>query len=84
MSARKKKESDLRSFVIGLTAKDWDPGVAPLSNRLPHRLLEEFSIDGKEPGHVHSVGRKQGRGGIDSITKGGVWSDTEAFQSVRS
>ena len=65
-------------------AKDGDPVIASLFDRLPLRLFEDFSIDRDEPDQAQSVGRKHDRGGIDCITKDGVWSGTKTFQSVRS
>ena len=81
MSQREQK-SDLRSFIINLTAKDWDSGIAPFTNVLPQRLLDKISIDGDAPSHVYSAERGDRRSGVDGVCEGGIRSTTEALQSV--
>ena len=79
-----KWEQNLRSFVINLTTKCGNPGVASLANILPQGLLDEVSVDADTPSKIQSVRRDDCRSRVDSALEGGIWSSTETFQSVRS
>lgn len=77
-------ETDLRSLIVNLPAKDGDLSIVPLTNVLLQGLLDEVSVDADAPGQVKSVWRKEGRSGAHSIVEGDIWSTTETFQGVRS
>ena len=72
-------EPDARSFVVDVTTNDRDPCIVPLTDVLLQRLFDKVSINGNTPGKIQSVGREKGRGGIDGISEGVVWSSTKAL-----
>jgi len=76
---RGRRETDLRSLVIDLTTNHGDPSIASLPNILLQGFFDEVPIDADTPSQVESVWREGGRGGVDSIHKGSIWSTTEAF-----
>lgn len=51
---------------------------------LSQGLLDEISVNADTPSKIKSVGREDCRGSVDSVRQGGIWSGTEAFQSIRS
>ena len=55
-----------------------------LNDVLSQGLLDKISVNADTPGKIKSVGREDCRGSVDSVREGGIWSGTEAFQSIRS
>ena len=56
---QEKRGSNLRSFVVDLTAKDRDPSIKAIIDVLLQGLLYEFSVDANAPSQIQAVGGEE-------------------------